>query len=134
MPEKFKWLPEYSVGNPKMDAQHQKLLAVCVDIAELTKQHGSEFTDNFHLALNELTNYAGQHLADEEKLLQDTFYPDFSEHKREHEEYFTTLSEILFNAVNGAFDAEKLNAFAGEWWVNHILNSDMKYKQYFSQN
>ncbi len=125
------WLPEYTVGNSKMDYQHMLLLTICKEISELSKKQNTAFTSHFHLVLNDLINYAKNHFSVEESLLNEINYPELDEQKREHAEYLETVTNLIEGAMAGKLDIEKLNEFAEAWWINHILTSDMKYKPYF---
>lgn len=114
-----------------LDNQHKHLLSICDSIDELTKIPSVTFNERFHEILNELIKYAEIHFRDEEKLLEAHDFPELIIHRKGHDEYFNDLSLILFNALKGEFDINRLGAFTNEWWINHILHSDMKYKPYF---
>jgi hemerythrin-like metal-binding protein len=128
------WNPSYSVGNDILDNQHKKLLALCKEAENLYKVRNPEFSDKYHAIFDELCTYIQEHFRSEEELLEANEYPDLIAHKKEHNNYITNFSKIVDGASKGDLDINKLNCFLTEWWLNHILTSDMKYKDYFGKN
>lgn len=128
------WTPALSVGNNLLDAQHQKLFSLCNEIGALSDKTGSDLSEAFHNALNELCIYAEEHFAAEEKLLDACNFPFIEEMRHEHNEFITNLSEILFNATRGILDAKKLHEFVCSWLVSHVMEEDMKYKGYLNNS
>lgn len=126
------WLPEYSVGNEKLDNQHKKLLRICGEIQTMLENPDDNHSDQYHHVINDLCVYADEHFKAEEELLEKNAYPELATQKREHMQFIDNLSGILFNATQGKLDVSELNKFTSEWMVDHILNQDMKYKPYLS--
>ncbi len=124
------WTPALSVGHNLLDAQHQKLFLLCDRIGALSDKSGADLSDAFHLALNELCIYAEEHFSTEEKLLDSFNFPFIEEMRKEHNEFITNLSEILYDATRGIVDSKKLYAFVTDWLESHVMKEDMKYKSY----
>ena len=127
------WRPEYSVGNQALDDQHRVILTLCARIRNLSRSDPDYF-DKLHIALHDMSVYASRHFRDEEKLLDEIDYPEADSQRQEHDHYQEMLTELLVDAVEGTPDADKMARFLEEWWVDHILNSDMKYKPCLSQS
>ena len=82
MMHKIEWKPEYEIGEPKIDAQHHKII-------ELINQLGNFWSDSSSIAglsdlLAEMTAYAHEHLSYEEHIMINCDYPEFESHKAEH--------------------------------------------------
>ncbi len=128
---KFSWSANYSVGNEVLDRQHKQILDLCVQIRELKPTDGS-YSERLHDILNEMSVYAINHFKTEEALLGQVGYPQMGEQKQEHFDYQEGLTNLLMESMTGVPDKEKLRVFLEDWWIDHILLSDMKYKSYFS--
>lgn len=128
MPQKILWNPAFSVGNPTLDEQHKKLLAVCNALAECCEMPPSEGVSRFHELLDDLAKYARQHFAAEEGILLECGYPSLDEQKAEHFAFEEKLIVIISDATFGKFDIRETARFISQWWSSHILESDMKYK------
>ena len=128
-----KWKAEYSVGNALLDEQHRQLLGLCGDVAACMAQGGQdrEPLDNL---LVELSRYARIHFAAEEALLSKIKYPRLAEQLAEHREYDENITAFLvsatFRRVKPAKLQVALSEYLEDWWLKHILDSDMQYKRY----
>ncbi len=125
----LEWSEEYSVGNRLMDQQHQQILSLINDLHNhpAASIHSAMFSD----VLRRLGSYASTHLAAEEALLLQIEYPQLSEHKKLHAEYLERYEDLLSALMRQEEDgAERLISFLIEWWVDHILAEDMKYRPY----
>lgn len=124
------WDPGYSVGHPVLDSQHETLLKMCRQAAECVNDTSLEGAEHFHVLLNDLAVYAKKHFRTEEQVLARYSYPLLDEQKAEHEEYEIWLSEALLDAMDGKSDKVAVYQFLSAWWVNHILESDMRYREF----
>lgn len=124
------WKNEYSVGVAEIDNQHQKLLAM---INRLIKEQ-KQLTDPMTIAelLTEMTEYAEEHFRTEEFLMAEHDYELKSEHELQHHSFiqetraFMNATDIGPNILSNA-----LLDYLGSWLVEHILETDMKYKNFF---
>ncbi len=124
------WKPEYSVGNAILDSQHKKLLALCKRVGNYDAEIDAA---NFHLILNELAEYADTHFKTEEYILGAVGYSELNEQKDEHEAYIERLTDFLYRATMGRLYRHALSEYLECWWIDHILQSDMKYKTFLKQ-
>ena len=131
MPTPLQWLPEYSVGQPILDQQHRRLLAIIGDLAECADGEGKAADLRFHDILNDLSLYAREHFVTEENLLAQRQYSELETQCSEHAAYETQLTEIMTNAVFGKLEKGLLLHFLRSWWLDHILGSDMRYRPLF---
>lgn len=128
--EIINWKNEFSVGVKEMDEQHKKLLGMINRLIE--EQH--TLTDPRTIAdlLTEMTDYAQVHFRAEEFLMAEYGYEQISAQKKQHQDFidktisFYSASDIGPNVLSMA-----LLDYLGTWLVGHILQEDMKYKNFF---
>lgn len=124
------WKNEYSVGVAEMDGQHKKLITM---INRLIADQNS-LTDPKTIAelLTEMTDYAQVHFRAEEYLMAEYGYEHKSQHEKQHQTFmdetmaFCAASDIGPNILSVA-----LLEYLKTWLVNHILEEDMQYKEFF---
>jgi hemerythrin-like metal-binding protein/PAS domain S-box-containing protein len=126
----FEWSERYSVGVDVLDRQHRKLLGLCGDAARCMSSSGRQANEALHEILNEMHLYADEHFKTEESLLATHGFPGIDDQEQEHESYLSGLTDILFSASTGNLDKQRIHKFLLQWWVDHILESDMGYKAF----
>ena len=128
--ESINWKDEFSVGVKEMDDQHKKLLAM---INKLIIEQKT-LTDPKTIAdlLTEMTDYAQVHFRAEEYLMAEYGYEQKTLQEKQHQAFidktisFCSASDIGPNILSTA-----LLDYLGTWLVEHILQEDMKYKEFF---
>lgn len=130
----YEWRDCYSVGNAIIDQQHRKMLLLCAESAKCLESAGPEGCEKFHDLLHEMAVCAREHFATEEELLLARHYPMLAEHAEEHEQFQIALSDFLFSAVEGELDKIGVFRFLSEWWIHHILVSDLDCKPYLVES
>ena len=130
--EKITWSEKFSVGNDKLDGQHQVIINLINKLSEL---QGLSFDKNeVRSIISDLVKYGLEHLQYEEDLLNQHDYPDFLKHKHEHILYIKKATKYMKNT--SAIDEETLDQiiiFLNDWWTHHILEEDMKYKSFLGK-
>lgn len=130
----FKWKEEYSTGIDVIDKQHRHLLKIGSRIMSLADaKDGFDHYDEIIEVLQELKEYTVYHFGFEEDLMHRYGFEHYEKHKFEH--YFVIKKIQKFEKE----DLEerqsemilKLAEFISDWIANHILNEDMKYKDFF---
>jgi len=131
-PEKIVWKDEFSVGVTALDLQHQSIINVINSLSEKPRLFGR--STSIPSALNELTNYVSEHFLLEERLLEENGYQDLLEHSKRHTAYSKKITQLCTESLHRKSEvpAELLD-FLSQWWTNHILHEDMKYKSFFEE-
>jgi len=127
--QKYVWSSEYSVGHAEMDEQHKSMLDM---INELINAIESDATpETAREMLTKVTDYACSHLVCEEEHLRRWNFPHFDRHKAKHDEFRKKNGELhlLINQMGPEVLGEIL-VYLGDWWKDHILESDMNYKEF----
>ncbi len=128
----FVWKKEFELGIPTIDQQHKTLLDIGNRISSLIQEH-EEGDDNYEDIFNvveELKSYTIYHFDTEEELLVKHDYPDYDNHKKEHDDFINYIESVDLAAVDDAqkqFLTELLEKLI-KWVFNHILNTDYLYK------
>jgi hemerythrin len=128
----FIWQAEkYSVGDQRIDRQHQQVLEIINRLIDHANQGNNDPLLLTELLL-ELNEYASSHFHTEESLLQRIGYPQLDEQRSSHDRYTATISGFMVKLDRGLVDLQKLLEFIHDWWENHILTEDMAFKSYIS--
>lgn len=134
--EKITWTEAMSVGNKELDRQHQQLFELINRLAEyqnnLLDSGESIRMDYVQDILNELANYASYHFEYEEMLLRGVAYDQFNTHRQSHLQYVERVAELLVDGIQGNINFSNILIFVRDWWVDHVLHSDMQYKGWCS--
>jgi hemerythrin len=126
------WKPEYSVGNEEMDKQHKRIFDICRRVHDLPLVNTAQSISTAHELLDEAAQFARTHFHSEEYLLRKFNYVDLKNHLEEHRQFEETLSNLLFDAIDGKISAREFSLFLSNWLKDHIIETDMKYKSLFS--
>ena len=123
----YMWKAEYATGNTEIDEQHKQLFKAVNDlISACSSGQGHDVLDP---TIKFLVDYTVKHFADEEKLQQQYQYPDFTNHKKLHENFKTTVLKLTKELQEGGTSTVlvgKVNSTIGNWLVNHIQREDKK--------
>jgi hemerythrin len=122
----------YSVSIDEFDNHHKKLVGFINKLHQaMLNGQGKKVLQDI---LNELQEYTNYHFAAEEKQMQECNYPEYPEHKTQHEDLTQQLSDIIQNYHWGkreiSIDTLK---FLKEWLFRHIQVSDKKYTPYMKK-
>jgi hemerythrin len=125
----LKWSDKYSLNVTEIDEQHKKLVSLVNDMYDA--MHAGKGRDMIGTVIAEFVDYTDYHFKAEERLLRQSGYPDYDEHKKMHE----NLSRKA-HSIKEAFDrgntpsAIEVMLLLTNWLNIHILEEDRKYKPY----
>ncbi len=131
----FNWKENFSVNIGKIDEQHKELFNIGNFLYDLIaiKDHIDRY-DEIMEALNRLKNYAIYHFQTEEKLMQEYGYPKYEEHKKQHDAFIAKINSLDEDIVDEDQRKVELDLvmFIANWIEQHILRTDMEYKEFFN--
>ena len=130
--EKIVFDETLSVGVRKLDEQHQQLVKMINTLIEIE----SETLDSEEVMdlLNQMTAYADSHFGQEEQYMRDFNYQGYLSHKQEHIHFKKRTIDFLSAAKRDKQTLKnEITGYLRNWLVNHILRTDMKYKDFFSE-
>jgi len=122
----FDWKSDYAVNIGSIDAQHQNLFAIGRELhAAMCAGQGKAIIGRI---LDRLVQYTTMHFAHEEHLMQLHRYPDFAEHKAQHDALVKQVEAFQsdFNAGRSTMAVPVLK-FLKHWLEKHIKVSDLAY-------
>ncbi|MBT1073515.1 bacteriohemerythrin [Pelotalea chapellei] len=127
----IKWRESLSIGVETIDNQHKELLQRFDDLLCACKE--GKGTDELKGLLDFLSGYVRTHFNDEEAIQRLHQYPEYEEHKREHESFVVRLK-----ALQGEIGSERVavhhvmetNSMLLKWLTNHISVVDKKLGQF----
>jgi len=130
-PVLFPWKDDYSVNIGIIDSQHRTL----VDL--LNELHQAMMTgkgkDQVGIVLSKLVKYAQGHFKSEEGMMQSKQYPEFEDHKVEHDRFTKTVLEFQGKfARNEIGLTSEVMDFLKTWLMKHIMGVDKKYSPFLN--
>lgn len=124
------WIESYSVGVEAFDNEHKKLVEIInrLHLALLMKEAESVMLS----VLKSLVDYTVTHFSHEENNMSTSGYPDYLMHKKEHDDLIGKVLDFKDQIESGKTSISlSIMSFLKDWLMNHILVSDMKYKEFF---
>jgi hemerythrin-like metal-binding protein len=80
-----------------------------------------------------LAQYADTHFKQEESLMQQHSYPDFTAHKKIHDDLRKQVGEVIEEFERGTVVPAAIMSFLSDWLINHIMKEDKKYGSFFNK-
>ncbi len=128
----FVWKPEFDTNIEEIDQQHKKLVETINILHEaMNKGKGKDVLSKVFANLLE---YTTEHFATEEKLMIAFVYPDYVEHKQEHEKCVAEVLKFKERFDQGDLSVTiNLRIFLVDWLHAHLMEMDMKYVPFFQE-
>ncbi len=124
------WKDEYSVGLDTIDEQHKKFIAMLSRLSDALAVN----RDNITSILDELVEYADEHLSFEEKYFAEFHYDCTDDHIKEHDFYRKKIAEFQEAFFDGRdLLLVEMLEFLERWLEHHIMISDRKYVECFRE-
>lgn len=121
----IEWKPEYSVGNPSVDHEHQELIDLVNQTASAILDHHPEA--DIQGSFGDLLRSISAHFALEEQQMKAYGYDQRAQHKEDHERLLDDLRDIM-DGHNTSPDqtAERLATTLEAWFANHFKTHDSR--------
>lgn len=136
MKDIFTWLPEFSVNVKEIDEQHKQLVTIMNTLFNSITNDIDEKT--IKDIINQIVAFAQFHFATEEKYFDQFNYKNAAEHKAQHKELRTHVSNFIENSsrVNKSTKqvALELLDYLQDWLNEHLLFADKKYTKCFNEH
>jgi len=123
------WDATMSVGNAKIDRQHQELVRIINQLGDAMQQGNANQV--IGKIIDELVTYTVFHFGEEERMFAATAYPHTDAHKDKHRFLVDKVQQVKtdFAAGKVAIGVPLLH-FLREWLVEHIMKTDKTYSSY----
>ena len=127
--ELLSWTEDFSVGDAKIDEQHKQLFNMINRL--ITESETTIQSETVSDLLTDMTNYAQEHFAAEEKLMRKHNYPHLEEHIAQHLTFRIKVLDFCKDAMKGVGGIPStMLSYLRDWLVEHILKSDKAFKPY----
>jgi hemerythrin len=122
------WDEKYATGIHLIDSQHKELFSLTNELFRACLGGDEELKDVFKETMERMVEYVRFHFGAEQELLQRVKYPEYQEHKKQHD----ILVRDILEAVKGYSKGEKFipNQFVRtmrDWILSHIALIDKQY-------
>jgi hemerythrin len=127
------WDEKYATGIDLIDIQHKELFILTNELFRACLGEEKALKSVFTETMGRMVDYVRFHFAAEQELLHRIKYPEYHEHKKQHEK----LIHDILNAVNAHNKGEKFvpNQFVRtmrDWILGHIAITDKQYVLYIA--
>lgn len=129
----IEWDGKYSLGISIIDNEHKKFIDIINKVIVL--EQNSSDPEEIKAVLNEMNKYANAHFATEEAYMVKFNYPDYENHRKEHQA-FSIQTMAFFEKITGnnrQLVCEILEHLKG-WLVNHVQGTDAEYISCFKEH
>jgi len=129
------WTDNLSVGVKNFDEDHKRMIRMINELhvaIEDVDEAGNMAEDEVEIALHRLENYIQYHCIVEERLMEQTGYPELRDHRKEHQGFTKNIAEMAqrFRGSQDPKHAMELMQFMYGWLTEHIFVTDRKYSQH----
>lgn len=121
----IEWKPEFSVGNPAIDHEHQELIDLVNQTAAsiLDRRPDADVQRDF----GDLLRAISSHFALEEQQMKAHRYDQRDEHKHDHERLLDELRDIMDGNLDAPDEAaDRLATTLEAWFSNHFKTHDSR--------
>lgn len=127
----YEFTKDLETGNRMIDQEHRELIQAINDLlAACGKGQGrAEVVKTAQF----LQSYTNKHFSDEERLQIQSKYPAYSVHKKYHEAFKKTVTELvgqLSDTGPTVAIVGRINTALAGWLINHIKQEDKKFAAY----
>ena len=129
------WDDKYATGLEPIDTQHKKLLDLTNELYQACLVNDKTTVDTvFKDAMSRMVEYVRYHFGIEQEILKRVNYPEYTEHKNQHE----TLIKQILDASKDFTEGKKFvpNNFVRtlrDWILGHIGFYDKRYAAYIHE-
>lgn len=125
------WKDTYSVGITQIDEHHQYLFFLLNELYRNCCMNSPRL--KLMTLYNDLIDYTSYHFSEEERLMNESKFPNFEMHKKEHEKFSHKIDKF-----DNDFHAEKNHVliqtatFIHSWIQKHILELDVEFGRFIA--
>lgn len=126
----IEWSDTLSVGVTEFDNQHKRLIDI------INKMHDSlssgKTNDVIKEILDGLLDYTIEHFSAEENFFEKYKYSEITKHREQHNKLLKEVMDLKNRLENSDISLSyETMVFLQDWLTKHILECDMKYKEFF---
>ncbi|MDR2053416.1 MAG: bacteriohemerythrin [Treponema sp.] len=128
------WDNRYSVGIALIDDQHKELIRLTNDLYQGCLAGNEEAEDFFFKTVRQVLDYTKFHFSAEEKLMENVRYPNYAEHRKQHEDFvMQMLNDVKSFQEGKKFVPNNFVRYLKDWILSHIAIMDTLYAKYIHE-
>lgn len=121
----IEWKEQYSLGVPAIDFEHRELIELINELYGSVQRGGTDTTTADFLG--ELYTRITAHFALEEKIMRDSRYDEYLEHKEDHERLLDDIRDLMDDYDDGTYvDLERFGSRLDAWFSEHFRTRDAR--------
>ena len=122
------WDEKYATGIELIDSQHKELFSLTNELFRACIGEDEELKDVFKETMGRMVEYVRFHFGAEQELLQRIKYPDYHEHKKQHDILIRDILEAGKEYNKGEkFVPNQFVRTMRDWILSHIALTDKQY-------
>ena len=121
----IEWKEQYSLGVPAIDHEHRELVELINELyASVNRVDADTSVADF---LGELYTQITAHFALEEKIMRDSHYDEYPDHKADHERLLDDIRDLMDDYEDGMYvDVERFGERLDDWFSEHFRTRDAR--------
>jgi len=126
----IKWRPEFEIGIPDVDHEHQELVG-WINQALVASADPTQDRDVVLDLLGEIHAKVSAHFALEERVMRERGYDQLREHKQDHELLLDDIRDIMDEYEAGSSSVEeRFSERISEWFGLHFRTHDARFHRH----
>jgi len=124
---KIEWDQSFSIGVKHIDEQHQEMIDRLNKLIEAT--NSGKVKSKIKETITFLEEYVVIHFQDEERLMRESKYPDYANHKKQHIQFIAVVSFLKKEYENKGINLDlafRIQSQVVDWTIKHIIKDDNK--------
>jgi len=123
------WSDALSIGIPQTDEEHRQLVEILNELDDAKRTgKGTRIMGD---VLTRLIEYTVSHFESEEQLMEESGYPGFELHRKQHLQLVKKVGRFRDQFYGGGRRITKeMMEFLKYWLTNHILADDMAFGKF----
>jgi hemerythrin len=119
------WNDRLAIGIPLIDGQHKNLVDMTNKLYMGCLKGDEAARIYFMNTIHEAVDYTKYHFSTEERLMERIRYPEFSSHKKQHEDFIREIFREVSSFTGGRkFVPNLFVRYLRDWVLTHIAVSD----------
>lgn len=125
----IEWRERYSVGNGVLDTDHQEIISIINKLFNSLQNQSAQ--TELRAIFDRLLDYTISHFDREEKLMEKYSFPELEQHQQIHRHLTQKTKELSQRYMHNENNIpQETMTFLKNWWIDHIIVKDMRYKPY----
>jgi hemerythrin len=127
------WDEKFATGIELIDSQHKELFSLTNELFRACMGDNETLKDVFTETMGRMVDYVRFHFGAEQGMLQRIKYPDYPEHKRQHDKLIRDILDAGQEYNKGEkFVPNQFVRTMRDWILSHIALTDKQYVLYIA--